>query len=88
VDTEDFARLVGYIIRKKCLYWYVELTAVTERRMTMNATEARPIISPVQVGVILLTLVAGITHLYLFLIEGFLGYGRMLVWHQILFTGL
>ncbi len=38
----------------------------------MNATGARPRIGPVQVGVILLALLSGIIHIYVFLIEGFL----------------
>ncbi len=38
----------------------------------MNATEARPRIGPVQVGVILLALLSGVIHIYVFLIEGFL----------------
>ena len=53
----------------------------------MNATEARPSIGPVQVGVIILALAAGIIHIYLFLVEGFLGSGAMLPWYQILFVG-
>ncbi len=57
----------------------------------MSATETRPRIGPVQVGVILLALAAGIIHLYLFLIEGFLAPGlgyeiRMLVFYQVLFV--
>ena len=55
--------------------------------MTANGTETRTSIGFVQVGVILLALAAGIIHLYLFLIEGFLGDGRMLPWYQILFVG-
>ena len=52
----------------------------------MSATEARPSIGPVQVGVIILALAAGIIHLYLFLIEGFLGDGSMLAFYQVLFV--
>ncbi len=52
----------------------------------MSAIEARPSIGPVPVGVILLALAAGIIHLYLFLIEGFLGDGSMLPFYQVLFV--
>ncbi len=52
----------------------------------MSAIEARPSIGPVQVGVILLALAAGIIHLYLFLIEGFLGDSSMLPFYQVLFV--
>ena len=48
---------------------------VTERRLTLNATEAtqaRTRIGPVQIGVILLALLAGGIHLYIWLIEGIL----------------
>ena len=53
----------------------------------MNATEARPRIGPVQVGVVLLALAAAGIHIYLFLIEGFLGNGNMLPIYQLLFVG-
>ena len=53
----------------------------------MNATEARPRIGPVQVGVILLALATAGIHIYLFLIEGFLGNGNMLPIYQLLFVG-
>nr|MBA3387997.1 hypothetical protein [Rubrobacter sp.] len=53
----------------------------------MNATEARPRIGPVQVGVVLLALVTAGIHIYLFLIEGFLGNGNMLPIYQLLFVG-
>lgn len=38
----------------------------------MNTTEVRPRIGPVQVGVILLALLSGGIHIYIFFIEGFL----------------
>ena len=53
----------------------------------MDATEARTRIGPVQIGVILLALATGVVHLYLFLIEGFLGDSSMLPFYQILFAG-
>ena len=53
----------------------------------MNATEARPRTGPVQVGVVLLALVTAGIHIYLFLIEGFLGNGNMLPIYQLLFVG-
>ncbi len=53
----------------------------------MNATEARPRIGPVQVGVVLLALATAGIHIYLFLIEGFLGNGNMLPIYQLLFVG-
>jgi hypothetical protein len=64
------------------------VSAVTERRLTMttNGTETRPRIGPVQIGVILLALAAAGIHLYLFLIEGFLGDSSMLVFYQVLFV--
>ena len=53
----------------------------------MDATEARTRIGPVQIGVILLALATGAVHLYLFLIEGFLGDSSMLPFYQVLFVG-
>jgi hypothetical protein len=53
----------------------------------MEATELRTRIGPVQVGIILLALAAGGIHLYLFLIEGFLGDSAMLPFYQVLFVG-
>ncbi|MBA4116403.1 MAG: hypothetical protein H0X71_08225 [Rubrobacter sp.] len=54
----------------------------------MNAAETHSRIGPIiQVGVILLALAAGIIHLYLFLIEGFLGSGAMGPVFQLLFVG-
>ncbi len=38
----------------------------------MNATGTRPSIGPVQIGVILLALLSGVIHLYIWLIEGIL----------------
>lgn len=49
--------------------------------------EARPSVGPVQVGVVLLALATAGIHLYLFLIEGFLGDGSMLPIYQLLFVG-
>lgn len=53
----------------------------------MDATEARTRIGPIQIGVVLLALAAGGVHLYLFLLEGFLGDGAMLPFYQVLFVG-
>jgi hypothetical protein len=53
----------------------------------MEATELRTRIGPVQIGIILLALAAGGIHLYLFLIEGFLGDSAMLPFYQVLFVG-
>ena len=53
----------------------------------MDVSEARTRIGPVQIGIILLALAAGGVHLYLFLIEGFLGDGAMLPFYQVLFVG-
>ena len=53
----------------------------------MAAAETRPRIGPVRIGVILLTLATAGIHLYLFLIEGFLGSGVMLPIYQLLFVG-
>lgn len=53
----------------------------------MNAAETRPRIGPVQIGVIILALTTAGIHLYLFLIDGFLGDGAMLPIYQLLFVG-
>jgi len=53
----------------------------------MSEAEVRTRIGPVQVGVILLALASGGIHLYLFLIEGFLGSGTMGKIFQLLFVG-
>ena len=53
----------------------------------MNSTEARPSIGAAQVGIALLALGTAGIHLYLFLIEGFLGSGTMLPIYQLLFVG-
>lgn len=53
----------------------------------MSATESRSSFSPVRVGVLILALATAGIHLYLFLIEGFLGSGTMLPIYQILFVG-
>lgn len=53
----------------------------------MEHTEARQSIGTVQVGIALLALGAAGIHLYLFLIEGFLGNGKMLPIYQLLFVG-
>ena len=53
----------------------------------MEATELRTRIGPVQIGIFLLALAAGGVHLYLFLIEGFLGDSSMLPFYQVLFVG-
>jgi hypothetical protein len=53
----------------------------------MNDTETRPRIGPVQVGFVLLALATAGIHIYLFLIEGFLGNGKMLPIYQLLFVG-
>lgn len=44
-------------------------------------------IGPTQIGVAILALVTASVHLYLFLIEGFLGNGQMLPIYQFLFVG-
>jgi hypothetical protein len=51
----------------------------------MDNTETRPHIGPVQVGAVLLALATAGIHLYLFLIEGYLGNGKMLPVYQLLF---
>ena len=53
----------------------------------MDSTEARASISPVRIGIALLALGTAGIHLYLFLIEGFLGNGEMLPIYQLLFVG-
>lgn len=53
----------------------------------MDGTEARAGISPVRIGIALLALGTAGIHLYLFLIEGFLGNGEMLPIYQLLFVG-
>jgi hypothetical protein len=53
----------------------------------MEAAELRTRIGPVQIGIFLLALAAGGVHLYLFLIEGFLGDSSMLPFYQVLFVG-
>lgn len=52
-----------------------------------DASESRTSLGPVRIGVILLALAAAGVHLYLFLIEGFLGSGTMLPIYQLLFVG-
>lgn len=44
-------------------------------------------IGPVQIGLLVLALAAAVIHLYLFIIEGFLGTGTMLPIYQLLFVG-
>ncbi|MDP9477561.1 MAG: hypothetical protein M3R38_18060 [Actinomycetota bacterium] len=53
----------------------------------MNNTETRPSIGAAQAGIALLALGTAGIHLYLFLIEGFLGSGTMLPIYQLLFVG-
>lgn len=53
----------------------------------MNHAESRTSIGPVQVGVIVLALATAGTHLYEFLVAGFLGSGSMLPIFQFLFVG-
>ncbi|HZF57644.1 MAG TPA: hypothetical protein VEZ19_04120 [Rubrobacter sp.] len=53
----------------------------------MDSTETRAGISPVRIGIALLALGTAGIHLYLFLIEGFLGNGEMLPIYQLLFVG-
>jgi hypothetical protein len=53
----------------------------------MDNTETRAGISPVRIGIALLALGTAGIHLYLFLIEGFLGNGEMLPIYQLLFVG-
>lgn len=53
----------------------------------MNNTETRPSIGGARVGIALLALGTAGIHLYLFLIEGFLGNGKMLPIYQLLFVG-
>ena len=51
----------------------------------MSYTGTRPSIGPVLVGAVLLALATAGIHLYLFLIEGYLGNGEMLPIYQLLF---
>ena len=53
----------------------------------MNNTESRPGVGAAQIGIALLALGTAGIHLYLFLIEGFLGNGQMLPIYQLLFVG-
>ena len=53
----------------------------------MDNTATRAVIFPVRIGVALLALGTAGIHLYLFLIEGFLGTGEMLPIYQLLFVG-
>ena len=53
----------------------------------MDDTETRPSVGALQVGIALLALATASVHLYLFLIEGFLGNGEMLPIYQLLFVG-
>ncbi len=53
----------------------------------MDNTEGRAGIGPAQVGIAVLALGTAGIHLYLFLIEGFLGNGKMLPIYQLLFVG-
>jgi hypothetical protein len=53
----------------------------------MDNTETRSGIGPAQVGIAALALGTAGIHLYLFLIEGFLGNGKMLPIYQLLFVG-
>jgi hypothetical protein len=53
----------------------------------MNSTEGRQGVGPVQIGILVLALGTASIHIYLFLIEGFLGNGEMLPIYQLLFVG-
>lgn len=53
----------------------------------MSATGSRPNVGPIQTAALVLALVTGGIHLYLFIIEGFLGTGTMLPIYQFLFVG-
>ena len=53
----------------------------------MDNTATRSVVFPVRIGVALLALGTAGIHLYLFLIEGFLGNGEMLPTYQLLFVG-
>ena len=53
----------------------------------MDNTATRAAVFPVRIGVALLALGTAGIHLYLFLIEGFLGNGEMLPIYQLLFVG-
>jgi hypothetical protein len=52
----------------------------------MNDTQTRPRIGAARVGILLLALGTAGIHLYLFLVEGFLGNGKMLPIYQLLFV--
>ena len=52
-----------------------------------GASEPRASLGPVRIGIILLALATAGVHLYLFVIEGFLGSGTMLPIYQLLFVG-
>ena len=52
-----------------------------------HASKTRTSLGPVRIGVILLAVATAAVHLYLFLIEGFLGSGTMLPIYQLLFVG-
>ncbi|WP_119068616.1 hypothetical protein [Rubrobacter indicoceani] len=53
----------------------------------MDQTGHRASIGPLGIGVVVLSLVTAIIHLYLFFIEGFFGNGEMLPKFQVLFVG-
>jgi hypothetical protein len=53
----------------------------------MSSTDNRTGIGPTQIGIVILALATAGVHLYLFLIEGFLGSGSMLPIYQFLFVG-
>jgi hypothetical protein len=53
----------------------------------MSVTEERSAFGPVRIGIVILALATAGVHLYLFLIEGFLGNGQMLPIYQLLFVG-
>ena len=53
----------------------------------MDNTATRVVTFPIRIGVALLALGTAGIHLYLFLIEGFLGNGEMLPIYQLLFVG-
>jgi hypothetical protein len=60
---------------------------VTYQWRLMNNTETRPGVGAARIGIALLALGTAGIHLYLFLIEGFLGNGKMLPIYQLLFVG-
>ena len=53
----------------------------------MSATESHSSFSPVRVGALVVALATAGIHLYLFLIDGFLGSGTRLPIYQLLFVG-